>query len=140
MENLVELLKRTNSLGVAQAFFNPKISSTRNVRKRMDHITAIHSRGYSVIKMNSDFIKMAVFLVETDNSSRRIIRLLFYVSSINTGRTTKKSLKEESNTSSQTHNGDTSSERMICRRSRIYTSVDELSDALNELAQVRPDG
>ena len=45
-----------------------------------------------MIKMNSDFIKMAVFLLETDNSSRRIIRLLFYVSSINTGRTTKRSL------------------------------------------------
>ena len=31
---------------------------------------------------------MAVFILETDNPSRRIVRLLFYVSSINTGRTT----------------------------------------------------
>ena len=32
--------------------------------------------------------KMAVFILQTDNPSRRIIRLLFYVSSINTGRIT----------------------------------------------------
>ena len=31
---------------------------------------------------------MAVFILEMDNPSRRIICLLFYVSSINTGRTT----------------------------------------------------
>ena len=31
---------------------------------------------------------MAVFILETDNPSRRVIRLLFYVSGINTGRTT----------------------------------------------------
>ena len=33
-------------------------------------------------------VRMAVFILETDNPSRRIVRLLFYVSSINTGRTT----------------------------------------------------
>ena len=45
---------------------------------------------------------MAVFILETDNPSRRIIRSLLYISSINMGRTTTSILKvrpeEESKT------------------------------------------
>ena len=60
---------------------------------------------------------MAVFILETDNPSRRIIRLLFYVSNINTGRTTT-STESASDSSSRIYTRRINSQNdEVCRKS-----------------------
>ena len=59
---------------------------------------------------------MAVFILETDNPSRRIIRLLFYVSNINTGRITT-STESASDSSSRIYTRRINSQNdEVCRK------------------------
>ena len=67
---------------------------------------------------------MAVFILETDNPSRRIIRSLLYISSINMGRTTTSILKVRPEEESKTVGRGGGYSNIIILAIRIYVPLE----------------